>query len=155
MKITGEKGMACILKIMLQIAMILGGILLVLLPWFVNIFNLHFDLFIILIYPCGISFLYIVYQFIGLFNSLKVNNPFCIDNVKRMKNGMRASYLISLLIFIALFMSIFVYDYYTLQLQVALLFLSILFFGVGIALYILSELFKEAIMYKEENELTI
>ena len=38
---------------------------------------------------------------------------------------------------------------------VTLGFLSILFLGVAIALYILSELFKKAYDYKEENELTI
>ena len=36
-----------------------------------------------------------------------------------------------------------------------LLFLCILFLGVSIALYILSELFKQATEYKKENELTI
>ena len=36
-----------------------------------------------------------------------------------------------------------------------LAFLSVLFFGVAIALYILSELFKQAYKYKEENDLTI
>ncbi len=35
------------------------------------------------------------------------------------------------------------------------MFLFILFLGVAIALYILSELFREASKYKKENELTI
>ena len=38
---------------------------------------------------------------------------------------------------------------------IVLLFLFILFFGVGIALFILSLLFKRATDYKEENDLTI
>ena len=37
----------------------------------------------------------------------------------------------------------------------ALLFLCILFLGVSIALYILSELFRQATEYKKENDLTI
>lgn len=37
----------------------------------------------------------------------------------------------------------------------AMSFLFILFIGVSIALYILSELFEQATEYKEENELTI
>ena len=68
---------------------------------------------------------------------------------------MLSSLTISTLIIIALLLTIFIYDYYSLQLQVALTFMSILFFAVGIALYILSELFKEATTYKEENDLTI
>lgn len=155
MKIFGKNGIGNILKILLQVSMIVGIIILILLYWLVGEFNLHFDLFVLLIYPCGINFLYLVYQFIGLFDSLKVNNPFCLDNVKRMKNGMISSYIISILIFIALLFSVFLYNYYSLQLKVALFFMGILFFGVGIALYILSELFKEATTYKEENDLTI
>ena len=36
-----------------------------------------------------------------------------------------------------------------------LIFLSILFLGVSIALYIIAELMKQATEYKQENELTI
>ena len=120
MKIFGKNGIGNILKILLQVSMIVGIIILILLYWLVGLFNLHFDLFILIIYPCGISFLYLVYQFIGLFDSLKVNNPFCPDNVKRMKNGMISSYIISILIFLALLVSIFLYNYYSLQLKAAL-----------------------------------
>ena len=38
---------------------------------------------------------------------------------------------------------------------IVLLFMFILFIGVTIALYILSELFNKAIEYKNENDLTI
>ena len=38
---------------------------------------------------------------------------------------------------------------------IVILFLSVLFFGVSIALYILKELIYQATKYKEENDLTI
>ena len=38
---------------------------------------------------------------------------------------------------------------------IVIIFLSILFFGVGVALWLLSVLFEKATNYKEENELTI
>lgn len=44
---------------------------------------------------------------------------------------------------------------YDAMIIMVLLFLSILFFGVAVALYILAELLKQATEYKEENELTI
>ena len=155
MKITGERGIGNLLKVILQISLIIGIIILIGLYSITKIVNIKFDLFIIMIYPCGISLLLLMYQFVGLFNSLKHNNPFCLENVQRMKKGMISSFIISLLIAIALLLTIFLYDYYSLQLKVALAFMSILFFGVGIALYILAELFNKATTYKEENDLTI
>lgn len=155
MKIKGEKGIGNILKIILQISLIIGIIILLGLYFITKLVNIKFDYFIMMIYPCGISFLILVYQFIGLFDSLKKNNPFCLENVNRMKIGMISSFIISLFITIALLLTIFVYNYYSLQLQVALFFMSILFIAVGIALYILKELFREATIYKEENDLTI
>lgn len=155
MKISGNKGIGNILKILLQISMVIGIIILLTLYWLTKWLNIHFDWFIIMIYPCGIGFLSLVYQFTGLFNTLKLNTPFCKENVKRLRNGMVSSFTISIFISIALLLTIFAYNYYSLQLQVALFFMIVLFFGVGVALYILSELFKEATSYKEENDLTI
>lgn len=155
MRINGKNGIGSILKFILQISMVLGIIFLIGLYWIAKKVNLEFNWFIACIYPCGISFLVLVYQFIGLFNSLKENNPFCKENPKRMCIGMISSLITCLFIIIAILLSIFVYDIYTLELKVALIFIAILFFGVSIALYILKELFTEAINYKEENELTI
>lgn len=155
MKVKGINGIGNILKIILQISLVLGVIFLVCLYWIVKKVNLDFNWFIACIYPCGISFLVLVYQFIGLFDSLKEENPFCRENSKRMNISMISSLIISIFILIGLLLTIFVYDVYTLELKVALSFLVILFFGVSIALYILKELFIEAIEYKEENDLTI
>ena len=133
----------------------IGILFLISMYWIVRKVNLEFNWFIACIYPCGISFLVLIYQFIGLFNSLKESNPFCKENPKRMNIGMISSIVTCIFILIALLLSILVYNQYTLELKVALSFIFILFFGVSIALYILKELFIEAINYKEENELTI
>jgi len=120
----------------------------------VKAINIHFDLFICMIYPCGICFLYLVYQFIKLFDTLSNNKPFCYENVVRLKNSMVTCFVISILVLISLLISIF-YTYYSLQLRVSIIFISVLFFGVSISLYVLSELFNQAVDYKEENDLTI
>lgn len=155
MKLYGNLGIGNLLKLFLEICMGIIVLILILLPKIVEISELHFDLFIISIYPCGIGFLILIYQFVKLFETLKENNPFSKLNVIRLKSSMITSFIISFFVFIALLLSIFKYNYYSLQLQYCILFISILFCGVGIALYILSELFKLAINYKEENELTI
>lgn len=155
MKIEGKFGIGNILKIFLEICMIIGLLILIFLLKLLDLFNLKFDFFIATIYPCGLCFLGLIYQFIKLFDSLKNKNPFCKDNIKRLNYSIILSFIISILVFIALMLSIFAYSYYSNQLRYAIALVGILFFGLGIALYILSALFKEAINYKELNDLTI
>ncbi len=149
------KKIAIILNIILKIAMVIGiGILLGL--WeILKLLNIKFDLLVFLIYPAGILFLGLVTRFIKLFNQLKIENPFNHNTVKYLKQAMIISTSISLIIFIALLLAIFMYPSYTLTLKISLTFFTILFIGVGIALYLLSELFRQATEYKEENDLTI
>ena len=144
-----------ILEVFLKIFICISVVFLILLYSIVNKLGLHFDWFVGMIYPCGILFLCIVYQFVNLFKTLSDNTPFCNENVIRLRKGMIFSFIISILILIALLLAIFAYSYYSLQLKVALAFMSFLFFGVSVALYILSVLFKVATKYKEENDLTI
>ena len=144
-----------IIRIFLQMFFVFGILILVFLYQITKYFGIHFDWFIFMIYPCGILFLFIVYEFINLFKTLEDRNPFCIENVKRFRNNMVYSFSISVLVLIALLITVFVYNYYSAQLKVALLFISVLFFAASIAFYILSGLFKQAAIYKEENDLTI
>lgn len=155
MKIKGMNGIGSILKVLLEVCFFIGVLFLLTLYFIVEALGIHFNWFIMCVYPCGITFLYLMWQFIGLFDSLKEGNPFCDENPLRMKKGMIASFIIAFFIGISLLLTILVYDYYTLQLQVALGFIMLLFVGVGIALYILKELFSEALLYKTENDLTI
>ena len=109
----------------------------------------------IIIYPNGLLISIIVYQFIKLFKSLEINNPFNYDNVKTLKITSIVSLVISILWFIDLLFMIFIIKNTYINYIIVLIFLAILFLGVSIALYILSELFKQATDYKTENELTI
>ena len=155
MKIYGNRGLGNILKKILQVFVLLGIIFLIALYWIIRSLNLKFDMVIILLYPLGILFLYLTYQFIKLFDSLKLKNPFCNANVKILRNGMITSFIISFLLLIILLLAIFIYNYYSLGIKISLGFLVILFFGVAVALYLLSKLFSQATAYKEENDLTI
>lgn len=154
MIVKGKNGIGRLLKILLWIGLSFGILGLLFLGPIFYWFNIQFDWFVVMVYPCGICFLIFMYQFIGLFQMLEMNSPFCGKTLNYLNKSMYLSYIISGLIFIALLIMVFGY-HYTLAVKCCILFIGILFFGVGVALFILGELFREAINYKEENDLTI
>lgn len=155
MQITGKKGIGNILKTLLQIAFYGGIILLVILPFILQAFGIQLNASMYIIYPNGIVLLMIVKQFIKLFDSLKKNQPFSESNVTILKSTAKVVLIESFLWLIDLLYEIILAKAYDILLILVVTFLSILFLGVSIALYVLAELFKEATQYKQENELTI
>lgn len=155
MKITGENGIGKILKIFLQLCFYCGIIILVGLPFLLNKLGCNLGASMYVIYPNGIVLLMITHKFINLFNSLRLNNPFCEENVKILKTTGIISLIGSLLWLIDFLYEIILVHSEDIVFNCTLLFLCILFLGVSIALYILSELFRQATEYKKENDLTI
>ncbi len=155
MKITGEQGIGKILKVFLQVCFYSGIIILIGLPFILNKIGFNLGASMYVIYPNGIVLLMITNKFINLFNSLRLNNPFCEENVKLLKITGIISFIGSVLWLIDFLYEIFVVRSVDIVFNCTLLFLWILFLGVSIALYILSELFKQATEYKKENDLTI
>ena len=140
-----------ILKNILIIGFIIACILLIFVPFILS--NVKYAMFIA--YPNGVVMLAITYQFIKLFKSLEDNTPFTYNNVKILKHTGILSLIESILWLIDLISLIFVLKNTYINYIIVLIFLTILFLGVFIALLILSELFKQATTYKEENDLTI
>ena len=155
MELSGNKGIGNNLKIFLQICFYGGIIILIGLPFALNMVGLNLNASMYVIYPNGIVMLAIGYKFIQLFNSLKNNNPFCEDNIKIQKSAAKLAIVESAFWLLDLLYSMILVKSEDIILILGLAFLSVLFFGVAIALYILSELFKQAYKYKEENDLTI
>lgn len=155
MKITGKNGLGRILEIFLQICFYIGIVILIALPFILNQLGFRIGASMYVIYPNGIVLLAITKMFIKLFKSLKENNPFCDENVKILGKTSIISLIGSALWIIDLLYQIILVKSQDIIFNCTLGFLSILYFGVAIALYILSELFKEATKYKKENELTI
>lgn len=151
MKILGEKGLGKILKIILIIAFIIAIPTIILLPITMN----YKISSMVIIYPNGILMLLFTYQFIKMFKSLEENNPFTFNNVKLLKKSGYISLILSFMWLIDLLYLIFILHNTYFNYILVLTFLIILFFGVFIALYIISELIREATIYKEENDLTI
>ena len=143
-----------ILKKVIKISFIVAIPIIIILPFIIKGEN-NIIFYMSIIYPNSILMLGIMYQFIRLFSSLEKNNPFTIDNVKILSNTSKISYSMSLLWIIDLFILLFGIKNNDLNYIIVIIFLSILFFGVGVALWLLSALFQKATDYKEENELTI
>lgn len=155
MEITGEKGLGNFLKIFLEVCFWVSVILLIALPFVLGLFGMNIGASAFVIYPNGIVLLCIAYKFIKLFDSLKQNNPFCENNVKLQKSASKIALIGSVIWLLDFLYELFLAKSDDIIILATLLFLSVLFLGVSIALYILSELFKQAKEYKEENELTI
>lgn len=155
MKILGESGIGNFLKIFLQICFWGGIVLLIILPFLLQMVGLHINSSAFVIYPNGIMLLVIVKQFIGQFDSLKNRNPFCIENAKRLKICCIASLVETIFWIVDLLFMIFLAKSADVIIILVLAFMIILFTGVAIAFYILSELIKQATEYKNENDLTI
>jgi len=155
MKLTGENGLGDLLKVFLQICFYLGVVILLILPFILKSFGLNIGASAFIIYPNGIVLLMIVYEFIKLFDSLKNNEPFCENNVKILRKTGIIAFSGAWLWIIDLLYEVILAKSSNIIFIIAMLFLFILYIGVSIALYMLSELFKQATEYKKENELTI
>lgn len=155
MQIVGEKGIGKILKVFLQICFWAGIIILIVPPFIINQYGFYLGASMFVIYPNGIVLLIITHNFIKLFNSLRLNNPFCKENVKILKTTSIVSLIGSILWLIDFLYEIILAKSSDIIFNSTLVFLSILFLGVSIALYIIAELMKQATEYKQENELTI
>lgn len=154
MEILGKKGLGNFLKIMLQIVLVIGIFILVLFPIILRYVHMNINPNIVIFYPNAICLLLIIYQFIGLFDSLKISDPFSENTVRRLKKAEKISAIASVFWILD-----FLYEAIIVRMFIAfilvLAFMTILFIGVTIALYILSELFNKALEYKKENDLTI
>ena len=162
MKILGKKSLSSIIKIFLWILLIIcllvvtiGGIIAI--KEF-NYFNTNNTLrSLIILYLSSIPASILIVQFIGIFKSLENSKIFDNQNIKRLKISyitsiiMGIMYLVnSIILFLSRADENWEIVYMLLMYVVTLVFLI---FGVG--LIVLSEIYKKAIKYKEENDLTI
>lgn len=111
----------------------------------------------------GIIALYIISKFIKIFNNLKENKLFESENVECLNKVYISSVVIGILYFtviigIEVCSKTFLYwmgmgEKLLLKLLVFVFAIGFIIFGIGIK--ILNEIYKKAIKYKEENDLTI
>ncbi len=126
----------------------------------INIQNSIFDLLLfVMIIITGLIALFIIYQFIKIFKNLKNNILFSINNSKSLNIISNSCFIISVIYLIISILIIAIaknlideFIYYILAFSIMLM---IIFVVSGIGIKILNEIYKKAIEYKEENELTI
>ena len=154
MEITGKKGLGKVLKIVLIVGFILSIPTIAVSPMLLH-HTRNSTYSMIIIYPNGILMLGIIYQFIKLFKSLEKSEPFTYENVDILKRTSIMSLIMSIFWIVDLVFMILIMKNTYINYVLVISFLSLLFFGVSIALYILKELMLQATKYKEENDLTI
>ena len=146
--------MGNILKIIVIIGIFFSIPTIILIPFLLsNNYSVFFSMLIV--YPNGLLMIGIAIQFLKMFRSLEKNQPFTQDNVNILKKTGFLSFIMSGLWIIDLLIMMFIIKNTYINYIIVLLFLFILFLGVGIALWTLSLLFSQATKYKEENDLTI
>ena len=142
------------LKIIVIIGIIFSIPTIILIPFLLsNNYSVFYSMLIV--YPNGLLMIDIAIQFLRMFRSLEKNQPFTQDNVNILKKTGFLSFIMSGLWIIDLLIMMFIIKNTYINYIIVLLFLFILFLGVGIALWTLSLLFSQATKYKEENDLTI
>ena len=151
MKVTGKNSLSNFIEICLKIIFVMGIIIYIALPWlfrwYVNVFNpiLNYTPALVILYVSGIPALIIVYKFIKIFETLKLDNPFVLENVRHLKVISVCSLIISIEYIIGMFFIVSIFE----------IILIAVFIIVWLGGYILSELLRKAVEYKEENDLTI
>ncbi len=93
----------------------------------------------------GVCAVYIIFQLKRTFKTLITGNPFVIENTLYLKNMSIAAFLISLIYIIKLFY------WFTF----ATVIIVLVFLIAGLFCLTLRDLFKQAVKFKEDNDLTI
>ena len=153
MKILDEKGLSGIFKRFLDLTFFGGIAIIVALPfllkWYIDVFrgsiSEKYWFLLPFLYLTGVLALVILNELRRIFSTFNRRNPFLIQNVKSLKNMALSAFAISALyiVKVVLFNSF-------LTIILAMVFIIAGFFGL-----ILAEVFRQAVIVKEENDLTI
>lgn len=153
MQILDEKGLSGMVKKFIDLVFLGGiGILLalpLLLPWYLDTLEAGTDekywFLLPFLYITGLLALIIVFEIRRIFKTLNRRNPFMMDNVKSLNRIAAASFGIAgfygmKIVFFNSFLTII---------------LAMVFVIAGLFAVILAEVFRQAVLVKEENDLTI
>jgi len=153
MQVLGEKGLSGMVKLLLDGVFIGGLAIFATLPWCLNIaFDLiksandeNFYFLLGFFYFSGVFALSLVHEIRKIFKNLNKRNPFIMDNVKSLKRMAFASFIIAG----AYGVKIIFYP------SILTIIMAMVFVILGLFLIILAEVFHQAVIVKEENDLTI
>ena len=154
MKLVGKKGVSGVLEIFMWLLMAAALALLAVLPWFVDTFMMPFNnnpefwraRYLVVLGFSGVMSLLVLWQARGIMHNVNTGTIFTHHTVKLMKVLGVEFLVLSLFYFIMLFFGVT-------KFSVALL--GLVFALAGLMVLVFSELFKQAIAYKQENDMTI
>lgn len=153
MKILSKHGLSGYVKILLDLVFFGGLLIYITLPFclkfYLNFFQLskneNFYFLLGLLYVTGFFCLALVYEMIKIFKTINRKNPFQMDNSISLKKISVCSFIIAAAYIVKIFVS---NSFLT-------IIITMIFILAGLFTIILAELFKQAVIYKEENDLTI
>lgn len=93
----------------------------------------------------GIAALYILWTLRGIFKTLLITNPFTMENVDALRKMAAAAFIIT-----ALYITKCLF-WFTLGTAIIIIIFAI----AGLFSLVLADVFKQAVQYKEENDLTV
>lgn len=155
MKYIGKGSLSSFIKLFIISLMILAFGCLVGLRWIFDLFveigyldqlNKSITNYLMgILYITGIISLIILNEMRKIFNTLEAKNPFIYENVRSLKNMSICAIIISF-VYIS---KVFIYN------SIMAMLVVLVFFLASLLALVLSEVFKKAVKYKEENDLTI
>ncbi len=153
MKYIGKNSLSDILRVVLIIMMALTVVVVVLLPFVVDQY-LSFigvagrrvkTILLIMLYPCSVLAFFVENELRRMFKTLKDRNPFVIENVKSLKR---------IGIFLFGMIAFFIFKIVTINSIMTMVGAAVFLLGALFCL-VLADVFQQAVVYKEENDLTI
>nr|WP_312576389.1 DUF2975 domain-containing protein [Sedimentibacter sp.] len=141
-----------IAKICVDVLFYVGIVCCLLVPfsssWLIKYFNFAGNtttFMIVVLMLSGIASVYILWQLKVIFKTLLVGNPFIVENVASLRKIALSSSLISLIYVIKCLFSF----------TISTLVIIVMFMIASLFCLTIKDLFKQAINYKDENDLTI
>lgn len=163
MKVLGKNSLSSVITVFLIILLILciivvisGGIIVI--KYFNLLNSTNITRSLIVLYLSSIPAEVLIIQFLGIFRGLKNSDVFNNKNIKRLKISYFSSIIMGIMYLLNSFLLFLAYKQEAQLIPLYLMLtyiLALVFLIFGIGLVVLAEIYKKAIKYKEENELTI
>lgn len=155
MKYIGKGSLSSFIKIFIIVLMLVAIGCLAGLPWIFNIFkewgylkinsNSIVTYFMVILYITGIASFIILNEMRRIFDSLEEKNPFIFRNVVSLKRMSICAFVIAI-VYVS---KVLIYN------SIMTMLVVLVFFLAGLLTLVLSEVFKKAVKYKEEIDLTV
>ena len=153
MKYVGKKGLSGAIEVALDVLMLVALVLLVSLPWSVEIVTekvpgapgMWYEKYLVVLIFSGILAELVLWQARGIMHNVNNGRSFTYDTVRRLRVIGVECLVLALFYFIAVFVVT----------KFFMVVVFVCFSVVGLILFVFAELFRQATKYKEENDMTI